>query len=114
LYFTLNSFVPKTPFKTCINSGLNVGKYPEIILIEGSMDDQMKTSDLAQEMSVVFVSRMIVTMRYSEVKHTKLPRRSMKETAAFYVLDICRIQILRTGTARMHRSPKRLIIPTPR
>lgn len=38
--------------------------------MDGSTEDQMKTSLLAQLMSVVLTRRVIVMMRYMDAKHT--------------------------------------------
>lgn len=55
---------------TCRSSGRRVGRQPDMMPIEGSTEDQMNTSLLAQLMSVVVTSRVIVMMRYMEAKHT--------------------------------------------
>jgi hypothetical protein len=56
----------------CNISGRIVGRQPEIMPIDGSTEDQMKTSLLAQLMSLVRTSRVIVMMRYMEAKQTLL------------------------------------------
>ena len=51
-------------------SGRRVGRQPDMMPIDGSTEDQMKTSLLAQLMSFDLTSRVMVIMRYMEAKHT--------------------------------------------
>ena len=53
-------------------SGRRVGRHPDMMPMEGSTEDHMKTSLLAQLMSVVLTSRAMVIIRYMEAKHTLL------------------------------------------
>lgn len=54
----------------CSINGRRVGRQPDMMPIDGSTEDQMKTSLLAQLMSVVLTRRVMVMMRYMDAKHT--------------------------------------------
>lgn len=54
----------------CSINGRRVGRQPDIMPIEGSTEDQMKTSLFAQLMSLDLTNRVMVMIRYIEAKHT--------------------------------------------
>lgn len=54
----------------CSIKGRRVGRQPDMMPMEGSTEDQMKTSLLAQLMSLDLTSRVMVMIRYIEAKHT--------------------------------------------
>lgn len=58
--------------KMCSISGRSVGRQPEMMPMDGSTEDQMNTSLLAQLISVVLARRVMVMMRYMDAKHTLL------------------------------------------
>jgi hypothetical protein len=44
----------------------------------------------------------------------KLPSRKVKHMAIFWVRPMCSFSTFEIGTAKIHMSPNRLMIPTPR